>query len=342
MAWVFTDGVDDTINVRVSSVAEAVFRFKQMLKAMGGIVAASGDGLSAYSLGAHPYTSHSDVITGFGTGANGINALCWFVVKLPNGNMLGFQRSTAGTPTNWNLRWIPRNLDISPQTLSGGSSTVTATASVVSQYLCGTTASTYFSWLSGEPTTNSDGPTRLNMAYDDSTGAIWMMTWIPGSTWGGSGSAFLLDPVLAAAPEDADPWVIYAGGYNSTWKCFSDYLITDSAYGPQGYLGRGMSNEKWGAIQALYYRNRAGSMYVPSGLGSNPHTGEDDGLPVIYARPAQSSAALNILTPGYKGVSSVVRFQSYQMGNGQLLANKTRIAFGYLTFPWKSGEEVVL
>ena len=338
MTWRFTDGVNSTINVNPTTAAEAVYRLKSMLIAMGSIVAASGDGLSAFSLGTHPYTTHSDVITGYGTGAGGFNTLAWFIVRLPSNRMLLFQRQST-TNMYWRIRYIPRTTDVIPvpQLLSDGSSTVASTAPVQHELLY----NSYQQMFPGE------GSYRLNMAYEDSTYAFYVATWPRGvadSAYAGTGSGFLYDPLVGCVAEDQDPVVLYAGYNNIQYRPWRTNTLGyyESTYSyARAYLRRGMSEEKFGFIAALTYASRSSGNYFPifpGAAGNNPHTGEDDGLPVVYARPVISG------TPcGYKGISSVMKWTSFGYNNvGYALGPaKDRLVVGDVSLPW-AGVDVLV
>jgi hypothetical protein len=342
MTWQFTDGVNPTININPSTAVEVIWRLKQMLKAMGGIVAGSGDGLSAYSLGTYPYTSHADVFTAgtpYGTGANAMNnSQAWFVLKLPSGRMLAYQRGSGGS-TYWRIVYLPLTTDLSPvpQTLAAGSSTVMALpsgGSAAVNYIKGTAASgtgtTYF---------GGDGTYRMNMAYDDSTYAFYVACWLAGTALTETANgAFFYDPLVAGSypSEDVDPVMLYCPDYsgaasNAPWR-----TVTLSAEGtnycPRAYLRRGMTGEGFVIVSAMMYANSSGTAIVPLGAGSNPHNFKEDGLPVVYARRAGAG-----IPGGYKGVSSFIRWLAASRGTGiamNLSTSKDRIVVGDVSLPW--------
>ena len=338
MTWQFSDGTNSTININPATGAEAIWRLKQMLKQMGAMVTGSGDGGSLYQLhpGPSPYSggTHYDVLTGYGTGANGLNnSQAWFILKLPSGRFLAFQRGSSGA-NYWRIVYLPLTTPGGAvQTLNAGSATAMALSSTDVNYLKGTSVST-----AGAQYFGTDATYRQNMSYDDDTKAFWMVCWAAGSgITESAGGAFCYDPLLVNSfpSEDTDPVVIYCPDFfnssgNQAWR--ANALSSEGNYAPKAYLRRGMTGESFVVIPALVYCNSSGTAVFPGGAGSNPHNFKDDGLPIIYARRASVG-----VPAGYKGASTFLRWLAANRGTGQamtLSVAKDRIAVADVSLPW--------
>jgi len=346
MTWRFTDGTNATTNQTPTTAVEAVWRLKQMLKNMGAIVVGSGDGLSAYNL--HPTwpydATHYDVFTAgtpYGSGANGMNnSQAWFVLKLPDGRMLAFQRGSSGT-TYWRVVYMPSDLGAVPpvQTLTSGSSTLMALAPVVN-YIKGTAGST-----AGTAWFGTDGTYRWNAAYDDATYAFWVACWTSGGALTDADGAFFYDPLASGSypTEDKEPPVLYCpdqsgSASNRPWAAVT-IGAESTSYSPKSYLRRGMAGEGFVVVTALSYGIAAGTPVFPLYAGSNPHNFKEDGLPIIFARRAGVSAP-----GGYKGASSFLRWLGAGRGTGQALTLSTtrdRLAVAEVSLPWDGSVPLV-
>jgi len=322
MTWQFSDGTNPTFNLQPSTYDEAVWRLKQMLKSMtGSFVAGSGDGLSQYQLGDHPYgTQHYDVLTGYGSGANGIaNNNAWFALKMPSGRFLMFQRGSASW--TWRIVYSPLTVGGSVQTLQAGSSTAMALPAFDVNWVKGS-PSTYGFWFY-----SSGGLCRLNMGYDDATFSFYMACWVAGSASLSQVGGSLLFEKLAAnsyPSEDVEPYLIYCPDYGTiAWK------VSSLQSSPVTYLRRGLSGEIFAGVSACSYMGPYGLAF-PGGASSNPYNGKDDGLPVVYAKVGSWPC-------GYKGIGSVYRWTSATRGTGQALNQygiRDRIVIGDCNLPW--------
>lgn len=341
MTWIFSDGTNATTNVTPANAVEAVFRLKELLKNAGSIIAASGDGLSASGIATYPYTSHADVITGFGSGANGMNNnYAWFIVKLPDGRMFGFQRGTS--TMQWRNKYMPRDLIGAVQVLTASGTPSTAMATAPTENYIKGTSGTYAGWF------GADGSYRFNAGADNGTGSgtysFYMACWTSGtaltSTCCGT---MLFDSLLPNSypAEDIDPCVIYHPDYSSSYESWttSYYGGESSTFSPKCYFRRGMATaEGFVVCSALGYATGT-TLVFPVAAGSNPHNMKDDGLPVVYAR----RAALGYPS-GFKGVSATTRWLAAARGNGQALnltGTRDRIAVGHISLPWDGSVPVI-
>lgn len=257
----------------VTRGAEELYRIKTTLKAAGWVVAASGDGLSAYS-------SSGDIITSEGSGAGGMdNARAWYRIRMPaavNGlrKELTLQMVLVSTPGSSTAR-----IKYSPNAgfTTGGSANTTPSASDESLRMgSGTDASpggsSCFSTNTSYFTGIADGSAPYGFVF-------WNIDPSGVDNDNASGLRFMLDPVRAphhTDVEDPDKYVLhvsYGGSGNDPWDLGTGAISGQTAVtnsGSPGYTR--YANGTFGYVALLQMRpsQTTGAPYVPDTGGSAP------------------------------------------------------------------------
>lgn len=263
-------------------------------------------------------------------GGNGLgNTSAWFVVHDPNGlRSFCFQRGIS------NLVWRAKYSKAAGFT--GGAPSNTQVPSAADEALLlggGTDAAPTYATLFG-----ADGTLRFNCCAADAS--VGYGFYFDAFTAGNANSAhysMMLDIMAAGSgpPTDPDPSVIYmanAGAGGATAWGADLYGGTTST---RSYLGASFLNLLGMALQTT-----AGIRAFPGdaaghGVGTNPTTAQDDGVPIFYARPATAFVAPS----GYKGCSSLLRWSGTLRSNMATISNtgvlsRDKIWINGCLLPW--------
>jgi hypothetical protein len=304
------------------------------------------------------------------------NPGAWILMQQPTSSLslappyggtrqLTFQLSYAGTRTDWRIKYSFSG-GFYPSPAFTGSVTATPSSSIPADEVIlrggGTdTVPTFNSMFSNNGT--YEGMTRANCMADDGTGPSGSQPNCPfsflsfGLVQGGLTSgmsvvnsvnyAFMFDAmqVGTATPNNADidPFIFYNDfsgfpfennlGGAPTWTRSS--LSTTST--PRGWSRRGQTNQTFTNYQAMVPHNfdNGSTQNLLGVVGGNHITGADELMVVIYTR----SSADGGLT-GYKGISSLVRWNGTLRQNGDTLSfsqpgfSRDRIIVGQCSVPW--------
>lgn len=300
--------------------AVAMFNLKELLKTAGWTVMSSSDGTT--------YNAGGDQISSGAAGANGMaNNNAWFRIRSPAGAGAVeyiFQRGTT------NLVWRGKRSRTAGFTGGSPSATQTPSATDEGTFLGGgTDAAPTFA---GFHTT--DNTYRWNVGADNASPYGW---WAGAFTTGGGAIHAVLahDPLTGTEPTDADQFMgIMActgqSGYSNahltsevqtatTRFCFSQAI---SAAPAAGFL-------LWSGC--TLHNNIQNALVAPTGLPTNPITTKDEVFPIVWARRSA------LATPGYKGVSTIMKWTGTTRTTGDTLSvssTRDRIIYGDVSLPW--------
>jgi len=334
------------VNLTPGTNAEAVYRFKEHLKAQGWTVPRSSDGLT--------YNSSGDQITGFGSGANGMaNNNAWFVIQSPTlTKQFCVQRGPGNT--SWRVKYSRAT------GFSGGSPSATIVSTATDQVITaggGTDASPTFANLFG-----GDASYRLHLMADNASPYGFYMLGITIGT-AAVQSVMMFDPTAASSSpvEDLDQWVVYTSGsaiganplgLASAAASASSFLSNGVANNPGTWFKSGDPSAAFASVfpmsPAMFISGfsinaithvQSGYSVSQGGIGTNSANGKEDFYPVIWARPSILGGL-----GGYKGISSLLKWYSAQRATGQtftLLATGDRMIAGMVSVPWNGSTPVI-
>lgn len=317
MAFVF-----DTNNTPATG-AEVLYLLKELLKTAGWTVPRSSDGST--------YNSSGDQITTAASGAGGMaNNSAWFVLQAPAAVAGSTRRFLFQRGTN-NRDWL---CYYATTAFTGGTPSATERSTAADEEAVnggGTPAAPTFDTILGV-----DGAYRFHAGADNATPySFYAVTPTIGTgvaTW-----AFLFDALKTGTypSADVDPYVMYSpvGGGAETLTGSSSLYTESATTGVKGWLAKGLGGADFVNIPVVVlYSVPGATMVVPDSLGSNPHTGLDDVVPVHYARRTGLAAPV-----GWKGASSLLRWTGVSRSPGDTLtvdATRDRVIFGQVSLPW--------
>lgn len=128
--------------------------------------------------------------------------------------------------------------------------------------------------------------------------------------------------------QDADPVTIFCNYQNAGSDILTYPYFSSEASGPASWLKYGLAGAGFVKTPALYL-STTGAQVVPGSMGVNAFTGDDELIPVLFARRAALSSPV-----GYKGVSSLYQWKGSNRAVGDTFNSKTRAVFGDVTIPW--------
>lgn len=317
------DGTNSSCNLTTAAVincCDMLFYLKQTLKQAGWTVTRSSDGLTLNSTG--------DQITGYGTGAGGMNnASAWFVVKAPGavaGSTRQFLFQRPSSNANCISMWYSQSAGFT------GGAAATAPTATDSQLILNTTG---FS---------NNALYRYSIAADNAAPYGFYMFNFTTSTGTPTG-IIVYDPLESNAydPTDTDPYIIYApsnnGGYQSspgtTSSLTSETLNT--GLGAVSWYRKGSADQSFGLTTALEYQSAG--IAIPGGLSTNPYTSNDEIFPILFAR---RNALLSGGPVGYKGISSIMKWVGTTgRSTGDTISvssatSKEYIIYANIALPW--------
>ena len=323
------DGTNSSCNLTTAAQVNScdmLYYLKQTLKQAGWTVTRSSDGIT--------FNSSGDQITGYGTGAGGMNnASAWFVVRAP-GAVAGSTRQFLFQRPSSNANCISMWYSQSAGFTGGGISTApTATDSQQILNVTGfSSAATY----------------RYSIAADNAAPyGFYMFNFT--STTGTPTGIIAVDPLVDGTYEssDVDPYVIYApsnnGAYQttpgSTASLTSETLNLGS--GVISWIKKGYTDQGFVVTPALGYQTGVGTA-IPGNLSTNPYTSNDEIFPILFAR----RNGLTTVT-GYKGISSLMKWVGTTgRSTGDTISissstSKEYIIFNNIALPWNGSTPTI-
>jgi hypothetical protein len=319
--------------------AEAMFRFKEAMKANNWTVPLSSDGST--------FSSGSDQITTGSSGAGGLaNEKAWFVLREPSGTReFSIQRGTSNT--EWRIKYSVTG----SYTGSCDATTSSYTADEIVRLGSGTDEAPVFAQLYG-----TDGGYRFQWGIRTSSPYCFHSFCYP--IGGGTVDSVFLHDILQSGsyhPLDVDPSCqligyhasymldgAYMGVYaDPTWVPGSSYT-----YGVTCWYKKGISGEDYGYVQNCKYvgNGNSGQTLAPTDdgnfvMGLEPYT--EVPLPIFFARYSYS-----YWTPGGpKGWSTLMKWRTVitSRANGDVLettlpdnTKEYYICAKHVWLPWTS------
>ncbi len=298
---------------------QATFELMTMLVAAGWVVLAAGTGTSG--------TYEADVVANGNPIASAANLAsnAWFRIRDPGGGAeFVFQVGTTNTTLRIKHSRAAGFVGGAPSATQVPSATDEAVfwgagSDASPTYATAYTTDNSYRWLGGA---------------DSATGYGW---WMGAYPLGGGVPSFgmVYDPLVGTIAGDTCTHAFHVaatGGGGAPFGTATLTLETPSvtAGGIWSYLASAGVGTFVG-MPALTYNSNGGVVY-PSAGSTDPITNEDPGLPIVLARRGA------IANPGYKGVTSVMRWNGIgSRGTGETHSDVTtrdRIIFRDLTLPW--------
>jgi hypothetical protein len=272
------------------------------------------------------------------SGTNGLaNTNAWFVVRDPNSTRsFCFQRGT--TNTLWRVKYSKS------AGFTGGSPAATQVPSATDEqvfYGGGTDASPTFQQVFGS---GSDGTLRVNICAGDSTvGYSFYLDCFTSGLPSSTHNVICLDVLSSGSypVSDTDPAVVYATPVNGSTNAFGSDLyqnVTSAhAYMGASWMGvHGIVGQDSSSATRCWPADVAGQ-----GVGSNPVTGEDAGVPLPYGRSIGHTGP-----QGFKGFGSFLRYAGTFRACGDTISNtgvnsRDRIWVNGCLLPWDGSVPVL-
>lgn len=289
------------------------YAVKEHLKANGYVVLASGDADSNYS-------SSGDIITSFGSGANGMNNDgAWYRIQSPNGlyewiRQIGDVSTTSpGQRTKFSRR----------DGFTGGSPSITQVPSATDEELelgGGTDASPTYSGGSYASATSGSDRRLLGVVDDAAPYGFWY--------WGtdnfpNNRSRFVWahDPVLSPFNElgiaiaDADPYV-------NVYLATGTDMFARSAFGTENFGGV----IKRAFVDGSYVDvgNNMTTDFITNGLEDNPDNGQKDFIPLVWVNDANGQKGISTLFYGLLQASALREYYTIE-GNDNILIIASKV-----------------
>lgn len=305
--------------------AAAMFDFKEQLKVAGWTVTRSSDGTT--------YNAAGDQITLATSGAGGMaNNSAWFVIQSPvgaGGQQFAIQRGTT------NLVWkIKRSRTAG---FTGGSPSATQMPSATDEFTIlggGTDASPTFTGMFSV----DGGIYRWNVGADNASPyGFWAASFPNG---GGATpvtvTSMICDPLTSNEVTDADPnWLVFSTTLTAalTFQQLGSESGSSITYRNTSQIISAAPGSSYAEFTGLNYCYYAGQslIVIPFAEATNPITGNDEAFPIIVARRAA------VATPGYKGITTLLRWIGTARSTGDTLTISTtrdRIIINHVSLPW--------
>ena len=299
--------------------ADAVFEMKEIMVTAGWTVMYSGTGLS----GTH---GASDLITS-GSVLNATDA--WFRIRHPDGaRELIIQRIISST--SWRIKFsLAAGFTGAPS--GGGSIDEDHPASATDEEILkggGTDAV-----ATGESMFSTDGSYRWKVGVDDTSPYNMYAFALP--TGGGSvTSSWIIETLDQLQATDADGTYIFL-----LWDdpVFGNLWLDTVSNGSGHCFVPSATPTVWTPYGAFVYYSDSVRV-VPTNIGTNAISGEDELFPVPFGRKA------GVANSGYKGVSAQIKWAGTARSSGDTLTVSTtrdRIIFGDISVPWDGTVPVV-
>jgi hypothetical protein len=154
-------------------------------------------------------------------------------------------------------------------------------------------------------------------------------------------TALVYDPVTPSDATDSYKYVLYVASTPTGASAFSflgmggeaGTTATQIIYGHVPSVGVGAA----AAYQAASLNSTSGQV-VPNNLGGNPISGKDEIFPICLVRRSAQ------ITPGFKGISTLMKWHGTNRANGDTLTISTardRIVYKDVNLPWDGSVPVV-
>lgn len=363
MTYIFSgsDGIytGASINTKPLHAELCVQILKSTLKTAGWFVMGSGDGNGLFSTSSLFGISASDVLTTNGTGtlagtakAGSIsNGRCWFVLQQTSSSgSWSFQNlsvaagSAQNGSTTWRIKYSSKGFLMSTSNTTTTPSTIQAASGVVDEMIVAGGGT------DGSPTGviffSIDGGAWANCVADNTAPYGWYYVGIHSGVANRTETALLYEPLFATGSGEVDPYAIFARDENNSgtdaW-----FRILDNAggTGPRAFVGPLVpfrrSNSQCCAMRYTTTETNDNPPTIPSGLGTNPFTGNEDVMPIVWAvdgramaaNPVGSAAGISTTQgaiTGYKGVGLLSRWLANSKSLGDTLT-------GSINFPLPDG-----
>jgi len=347
-----------------SNNAELFYRFKELLKTANWKVKKSSDGTTVFST-----AGAEDGLTGFGTGAGGMNNnKCWIVLEMPSA-MYGYTRQLLIEKRDNDVRYWRVAYSVSGFDLSTGVNASTAPTSTdvrEMNSMFNTYGQTYTNMGGGGP---FEAGCRVLMAADNASPSGF---WVAGvSAIDPTNKSLMkgwlyLDPMATgsyAVPTannsltgDVDPYILCGTHYHDQATLNNGFyyanLRTDGNFPSYGWFKYGVSG------QAMYPRFRTESLRSTidyTGLVANPYNGKDVTAPVYWVNNNAGSGlsaysgntvpTLGTQAMMVKGVSTLLRLCCQVRANGDTLSvgsgTRDRIVIRDFALPWDGSVPVI-
>lgn len=303
---------------KVWQAAEVAFHLKELLKTVGWVHQASGDGLALFST---TPGNVNDVLTTFVAGANGLNnPLAWFVLQHPaSSRRLSFQFQGVVTPY-WRIKY---SLSAG---FTGGTPSATQTPSAVDEKFLmgsGTDAAPNF-----EPWLYFSSPDGVicHMAADNAAPYGFYMVGYEVNQ-GTSSPLFgaVFDPLVDTVAGDLDPYAFYFTNNQGNTPFREDPYSYGEAM--HAWMDLGKPHAAW--LSFVTPRNPPSTGVGPFNFVNN----KIDRTPMYYLRSGSFAPAAS----GWKGRSTMMHWVGQEFRCGQTLQVVTprdAIVVGWVMLPW--------
>lgn len=304
-----------------STRTDAVVMLKDLLKSVGWTVLSSGDGTN--------YNPAGDLITHGGSGAGGLgNTNAWFRIARPAGGLpeLSFQRVVNDSSFRIKMARAPMNA-------GAPSATQTPTTAVATDEIiilgAGTDAAPSGSAFGFN---TNDGNQNVKAAADDAAPyGFWMAGRETANAQAATTALCVFDPLIDTIPGDAFTYWMKAGAVAPT----VGVLSSATAVNQFTYVASATPSTAVIMPSLNYLGN---SVVGNASRIVTTSEGRFRLLPVVFARRA------GVANPGYKGVSTMLRWLTPSMGSGggtgtnwvglSVLRPYDYIALGDVALPW--------
>lgn len=316
MAW-------QTFEFIPSSTPGALVQIKDLLVATGAWeVPSSSDGTT--------YNPSGDTVSHGGSGAGGLgNTNAWLRIRPRSGGLeFTIQRTVSDTVYRVKLARAEFNAGSPSATQTPATTTATDEQIVLGAGTDAAPTGASYTWAMSTPSAGI-----IKGAIDtESPYGFWFAASPIGGQASGLTAILLLDPLLHTIAGDAFAYV-----FRATTSTFNDSAMSaDSPSGQVTWLASATPTTPI-AIPACGLRLASGSTRaIPRDLISTPN-GRAREFPLWYGRRSA------IANPGYKGVSSLLRWIAPDLRRWTTLSvasNHDRIVYDDVTLPW-GGERAV-
>lgn len=352
-----------TLNKNATNHVQSMMYLWQTMVKAGWLVLSYSDGLQPVVSGSPGagFLGFLTSSTGDPNAAGGTNSAnnsnAWIMMQQPiaaNGTpapysgsrLFTFQRGSS--TVNWRVKY----------SVSGGNVATNGTTTQTPQFgeeAQGLPCIIYGGGTDAAPTFQAifaaafEGSSRVNAIADDGVSGsaapygFVLMMWPAGG--GNTCNSFLWDPMApgSANPLDSDPYIFYIGasGQGNGYVTNSNTFCHDSngSASPQGFLRHAMNGQsfvQFGGCWPVDQEGGTGIIFLtPSNTGGNSASTFDDLIPIPYLREAVVGG-----NTGYKGFSSMLRWNTTQHNTGETLSlnnlgtTRDRIVIDDANMPW--------
>jgi hypothetical protein len=359
-----------TTNVTPATHSDSMFRLWMTLASAGWQTIAWSDGTTPHNtpiLNPYPYSSGTIGFTSPSAVANGVdNNSAWIVMQQPpqSGTLtvgppwagvrqIGWQRSNAGTRTQWRIKYSFSGGYTSPSSAGTATRMPSVNAGIADEVFIaggGTDASPTFDFV----WSGTDGGSRVNIMADDGyfvSGSNpypygWYVTsWTNGAS-NGLEAQHMMDPLISGSfpAGELDPFMF--GRHNTNLSNYpldpyssqQRFARSESVGCHMCWFRKGMQGAQFVGCAAIWWRSGESSSGArdtyPQFIGANAMSNTEDLLPVPHIRTSTTTTGG---FGGFKGLSSLLRYTSSIKTTGTALTvvtNRDRIVMNKCTLPW--------